>query len=400
MKVTINKGVATGKISAPPSKSFAHRLIICAALAKGRSCIGGVAQSEDILATLDCIRALGATYRFEGDTVYIDGGIKPSDGARLFPCRESGSTMRFFIPLALVGGGSARFTGSERLIERGADVYEDVLKSAEFTKIKNEINIDGKLVGGCYGVRGNISSQYISGLLLALPLLSEPSVLKIIPPVESKNYIDITLAVMSLFGVRVDRISETEFKIEGGQSYKPADAFVEVDWSNSAFYMALNEIGGSVEVGNLNPDSLQGDKVCTRLFKELDNESPLIDISDCPDLGPILFAVAAAKHGAVFDGTRRLGIKESDRADAMAQELAKFGIKVRVDENSVTVFDGELKKPDEILNGHNDHRIVMALSILLSLTGGTIDGAQAVAKSQPDFFARLQQLGMEVSYED
>lgn len=400
MNVTINPSVAVGKVTAPPSKSFAHRMIICAALAEGKSCIKGVSSSEDMRATLDCISSLGAKYSVDGDMVYIDGGIKHSGEIKTYPCRESGSTLRFFIPLSMVGGGKANFIGSERLIERGVGIYEQVLKYVSFTKESDKIMLDGRLNGGYYSVQGNISSQYISGLLLALPLLNESSTLEIIPPVESKKYIDITIEVMSLFGVKVDRISDTKFSIEGGQSYKPMNISVEGDWSNAAFYYAFNSVGGNADITGLNMKSLQGDMACVKLLKDLDSDKPIIDISDCPDLGPVLFAVAAAKHGAVFNGTKRLKIKESDRAEAMAQELRKFGIEVLVEENSVTVFDGELTKPDEILNGHNDHRIVMALSVLMSLTGGTVDDAQAVRKSQPDYFSQLQRLGLEVIYED
>lgn len=400
MKVTINPGRAVGRVSAPPSKSFAHRMIICAALAEGRSCVRGVSQSEDMLATLDCISALGAEYSVDGDTLYIDGGIRHSEKIKIYPCRESGSTLRFFIPLAMVNGGKACFTGSERLVERGVGIYEQVLKSVSFNKTSNEIMLDGRLNEGYYSVQGNVSSQYISGLLLALPLLEKSSTLEIIPPVESRKYIDITIEVMSLFGVMVDRISDTQFRIEGGQSYKPMNISVEGDWSNAAFYYAFNAVGGNAEITGLNMNSLQGDMACVQLFNELESENTVIDISDCPDLGPVLFAVAAAKHGAVFNGTKRLKIKESDRASAMAQELAKFGIRVQVEENRVTVFDDELRKPDEILCGHNDHRIVMALSVLTSLTGGTVDEAQAVRKSQPDYFSQLQRLGLEVIYED
>lgn len=154
MKVTINPGRAVGRVSAPPSKSFAHRMIICAALAEGRSCVRGVSQSEDMLATLDCISALGAEYSVDGDTVYIDGGIRHSDKTKIYPCRESGSTLRFFIPLAMLDGGKACFTGSERLIERGVGIYEQALKSVSFNKTSDEIMLDGRLSEGYYSVRG------------------------------------------------------------------------------------------------------------------------------------------------------------------------------------------------------------------------------------------------------
>ena len=245
-------------------------------------------------------------------------------------------------------------------------------------------------------VTGNISSQFITGLLLALPLLSGDSRINIIGSFESAPYVAMTVDTLKHFGILVERLGNS-YKIKGGQSYTAKDITVEGDYSNAAFFAALNFLGGNVEIDGLSPESLQGDRVYAKLFDMLSRGTPTVHISDCPDLGPILFALSACKNGGVFTGTARLKIKESDRAAAMAQELQKFGVSVKVEEDSVVVYPSEFHAPKEVLNGHNDHRIVMSLSVMLSVTGGEIDGAEAVAKSMPNFFDMLKTIGIKVT---
>lgn len=401
MKVTFSPYRAHGEICAPPSKSYAHRQLICAALSEGKSVVRGLENSEDIDATTDCIKALGATVKKENDgTLHIKGGIKKADEA-VFGCRESGSTLRFFLPLALLDGKPAIFTGTERLMQRGIGIYEDIFREKGITVEKNEssLKVSGVLRGGKYEMKGNVSSQFATGLLFALPLVESNSELHIVPPVESRGYIDITLDVLQRFGIKIEETEPNTFKIKGNQKYRAEDVEVEKDWSNAAFLFALNEVGGNVKVNGLSETSLQADKVCTELFEKLRKPNAVIDVSGCPDLAPVLFAVAAAKHGAKFTGTRRLKIKESDRAEVMAEELAKFGVRVETSENEATVFSNGLSKPKTALSGHNDHRIVMALSVIASVTGGKIVGAEAVAKSYPRFFEDLEKLGAEAKYE-
>ena len=401
MNVTVKPGIARGELNAPPSKSYAHRLMICSALAEGNSVVRGLSKSRDMIATMDCAAALGAGFTLEEDTLYIKGCFPNFTPSTVFSCHESGSTLRFFIPIAAVCGRKAVFTGTERLIERGVSVYETLFaeKNISLVKDKESITIEGKLKPGVFSVPGNISSQFISGLLFALPLLDGDSEVYIIPPVESRPYIDITIDAIKSFGVSITEPEPNRFFISGGQKYSAKDETVEGDWSNAAALFALDAIGGEVKVKGLNEESFQGDKVCVSYLKKLDGKEPVLDLSNCPDLAPVLFAAAAAKHGALFTGTRRLRIKESDRAAAMAEELAKFGIRCDVEENSVKIYDSELKKPSEILNGHNDHRIVMAMTVLCSITGGTISDAQAISKSFPDFFDRMRELGLEVTDE-
>jgi 3-phosphoshikimate 1-carboxyvinyltransferase len=396
MKVNISPSRAHGRVNAPPSKSFAHRMMICAALAGGTSVIDGVAESEDMLATLDCIRAMGAECSLSGQRLTVTGIAGRFGGKPEFPCRESGSTLRFLLPVALTAGCGGTFTGTERLMERGIGVYETLFAEKGIAVNKNGgITVGGALTPGEYTLPGNVSSQFVSGLLFALPLLGGDSTVRVLPPVESRAYIDITAAVETQFGVTITESEPNVFAVKGGQKFRATNAAVEGDWSNAAFLLALNHLGGSVEVSGLNPLSLQGDRVCAELLDRLESPGAQIDVSACPDLAPILFAVAAAKHGAHFTGTARLKIKESDRAAVMARELAKFGISSDIRENE-SFISGGLSAPNAELCGHNDHRIVMALSVLLSMTGGVIDGAEAIRKSYPDFFTTLAALGTEV----
>ena len=400
MKVEIRPGSARGTVAAPPSKSYAHRLILCAALAQDTSTVRGVSRSEDMGATLDCISSLGAQYQLDGDVLTVRGasGLLPQDAR--FPCRESGSTLRFFLPLALAKGSGAVFTGTRRLMERGISVYETLFaeKNIGLQKSSESLTVNGRLTSGRYTLRGDVSSQFVTGLLFALPLLDGASVLQVLPPVESRPYIDITLDAMKTFGITVTEAPENTFHIPGGQTYRPIDVSVEGDWSNAAALLALNELGGDVNVTGLRTDSLQGDRICVEYLRRLSAPEAVLDLSGCPDLGPVLFAVAAANHGAVFTGTRRLKIKESDRAQVMAEELKKFGVFAEVGENTVRIPAGGIKKPDDLLCGHNDHRVIMALSLLASQVGGVIIDAEAVRKSYPDFFRDLKRLGLEVTY--
>lgn len=398
MRVRINKSIPQGRITAPPSKSMAHRLLICSGLSEGTSVVHGIAQSEDVMATLDCLAALGASYSVHADTVTIKG-INPFKAApATLYCRESGSTLRFFIPMCLMSGNEYTLYGSETLLKRPMSVYEDICREQQlcFESNGSFISLKGSIKSGNYKVKGNISSQFISGLLFALPLLEEDSTISIAPPIESCSYINLTIAALSQFGVDVKWSDERTLYIKGGQRYAPREVSVEGDYSNAAFFAALNFIGGDVAIDGLSEDSLQGDRVYGRLFDMLSRGTPTIHISDCPDLGPILFALAACKNGGIFTGTARLKIKESDRAAAMAQELEKFGVSVRVEEDSVVVYPAQFHAPSSVLCGHNDHRIVMSLAIMLTLTGGEIDGSEAVAKSMPDFFERLRKIGIEV----
>ncbi len=409
MKVVIEPKTAAGVISAPPSKSYSHRALIAAGLAKGKSLLHGVLDSEDIGATTDCLKLLGVKVepmnadclQIEGISKKIEQMFEPGrekETPLIVSCRESGSTLRFFVPLFLLTGKLVEFQGCGRLMDRPIEIYEAVCKKQQllFQRTETGIQARGPLRADTFCVPGNVSSQFVTGLLFALPLLPEDSRIELIPPVESRSYIRMTLQVLKDFGITVKEEGDTLF-IPGGQQYQPREYTVEGDYSNGAFLDALGLVSeSSVQVMGLKEDSLQGDKVYRKYFEMLKAGEGPIDIQDCPDLGPVLIAMAAAFGGGRLVNTARLKIKESDRGQVMAEELQKFGITVRCMENEIVVEAGILHKPEAVLQGHNDHRIAMALAVLCTLTGGTIEGAECVKKSYPGFFEDMKKLGTGV----
>lgn len=399
MKITITPSKAEGSVLAPPSKSMAHRLLMGAGLASGVSVIENIDLSEDIKATLGILEALGAKYAINGNVVTMQGiGKEKFRTNQFLNCNESGSTLRFFIPVVLANGGSYVFEGAKRLMERPLGIYEEICKiqGIFFRKEDIKLKINGQLKADHYKVRGDISSQFITGLLFALPLLEQDSILEVIPPIESRAYIDMTLEALRIFGIQIREEGNTYF-IDGKQTYGAQKVTVEGDYSNAAFLDALNVMGGNVNVEGLREDSLQGDRIYQSYFDMLGKDNPVMDISECPDLGPILIGMAAAKHGARITGTRRLKIKESDRGTVMAEELKKFGISVDVMENEIIVHPGKLEAPREILCSHNDHRVAMTLASLCTLVGGTIDGAEAVRKSFPNYYEIIERMGIQIT---
>lgn len=399
MKVKISKSLAKGVAIAPASKSISHRMIIAAAIARGKSVIEGVSKCDDCTATIGCLRALGAKIEFDGDDLTVIGTdpTLASANGELY-CKESGSTLRFLIPVALLSENEAKFTGAEKLLSRPHGIYEELCreKGLFFSQSTDGIMVRGPLKSGDFTLPANVSSQFISGLLFALPLLDGDSRIILTTEIESRSYVELTLAAMREFGVYAEWESERVIFVKGNQAYLAKRTRVEGDWSGTAFLEALNLFGSSVEVVGLNEGSIQGDRVYREHFKALESADAVIDITDCPDLGPILFAVAAAKSGATFTGTKRLRIKESDRAAVMAKELAKFGARVELYDNRVKVYGGNLHSPSETLYGHNDHRIVMSLALLASLYGGVIEGAEAIGKSFGDYFKVIRALGVSV----
>ncbi len=401
MTVNIKKSYAFGSVTAPPSKSISHRSLICASLTNV-SKIDNIGYSQDINATVCCLETLGAKIKKDGDSLTV-GGFNPfeiKDGTEIF-CNESGSTLRFLIPLCLLSGSRVTLSGSKRLFERPLSVYEDICNQNGilFQKGTDSLTVCGKLKSGEYFVRGDISSQFISGLLFALPLLDGDSKINIIGTLESASYIDLTLKSLDDFGIKIKK-ENNSFIVFGNQKYKSKDVTVEGDCSNGAFLEAFNLFGGSVDVKGINENSIQGDRVYKSMFLKLKNGQKQFDLTDCPDLAPIMFAVSSLFGGAVFYGTKRLKIKESDRISAMVCELKKFGITVTESDNKVEVKGGKLLKPQEVLCGHNDHRIVMALSVLCSVSSGSISGAEAVNKSYPDFFEKISSLGIGIEYNE
>ena len=396
----------------PSSKSEAHRALIAAAL---KALYGGSHSpvsirctdlNEDIEATASCLIALGADVQRDGEELTVTPITVIPPRAEL-DCGESGSTLRFLLPVCCAlgshpkapAGFTALLTGHGRLPKRPlSPLYEELVSHGAYLSPmgSNPLVVQGKLTAGDYTVSGGVSSQFISGLLFALPLLEGDSTLTVLPPLESGSYLDLTLSALATFGITVERTDERHFRIPGNQSYLPTEARVEGDYSGAAFFEALSLFACDVRVEGLSENSLQGDRAYRSFYPLLLRGTPTLPISNCPDLGPILMALAAAKNGAVLCGTRRLKIKESDRGAAMAQELAKFGCSVSVHDDSIVVYPVSFHAPTEELDGHNDHRIVMALATLATFTGGRIRGAEAVKKSMPAYFDLMRSLGAEV----
>lgn len=399
MKVKILPSKTSGEVSAPPSKSFAHRYLIGSVLSCGKCVIKNIADSDDISATLSCIEQLGGSVTKDGNIVTVIPTNEKQIENAVFDCKESGSTLRFFIPVVLATGAkNCTFLGSERLLARGIKEYEKLFENSD-VKIKSDeksIEVNGTLSAGNYEISGEVSSQYTTGMLFALSRLSGKSTLKITGNAESRAYVDMTIKVLKDFGADITETEKNFFEINGKGRLSPGEFTVEGDWSNAAFLIALSRLVGTISVSGLNENSVQGDRFCTAAFDALDGENAEIDLKDCPDLAPILFAYAAYKNGGKFINTRRLRVKESDRANVMAEELKKFGANVKVYENSVEIEKTQLKPPIVPLCGHNDHRIVMALSVLAAVFGAEIDGAEAVNKSYPDFFRVIKKAGVNV----
>lgn len=399
MKVKILPSKTSGEVSAPPSKSFAHRYLIGSVLSRGKCVIKNIADSDDISATLSCIEQLGGSVTKDGNIVTINPTNEKQIENAVFDCKESGSTLRFFIPVVLATGAkNCTFLGRERLLARGIKEYEKLFENSD-VKIKSDeksIEVNGTLSAGNYEISGEVSSQYTTGMLFALSVLDGKSTLKITGNAESRAYVDMTIKVLKDFGADITETEKNFFEINGKGRLSPGEFTVEGDWSNAAFLIALSRLVGTISVSGLNENSVQGDRFCTAAFDALDGENAEIDLKDCPDLAPILFAYAAYKNGGKFTNTRRLRVKESDRANVMAEELKKFGAYVKVYENSVEIEKTQLKPPIVPLCGHNDHRIVMALSMLAAVLGAEIDGAEAVNKSYPDFFRVIKKAGVNV----
>ncbi len=397
MKIKFTPSLAKGSVTPPSSKSYAHRLLVCAALSEGESVIENIGTNDDILATAECLNKMGAQITIDGTTATVNGISlgERADKLSLF-CNESGSTLRFLIPLSLVLSKETSFIGKGRLMERPQTVYEELFetKGCSFEKTANDLVVKGVLHSGVYEVAGDVSSQFITGLLFALPLLQGDSEIRLTTPLQSAPYVDITIDVLSCFGIEIKRVCDTFF-IKGNQQYRTCNTICEGDWSNAAFLDGFNLVGGNVTLEKMNPHSKQGDRIYKDYFRLLCDGTPELDISQYPDLGPVLIACAVLKNGAKLKGTNRLKIKESDRGQVMAQELCKFGVNLQIGDDYIIIPRCELKAPFKNIDCHNDHRIAMSFSVLCSVTGGVLEGAECVNKSYPGFFNCIKELGIQ-----
>ena len=411
--IEIFKSTSKGQVRIPASKSDAHRKIIAASLCFGQtSIIDNVDFSNDINQTLEAMKNF-ASIQVEGRRIIITA-IKPSSKEASFNALESGSTLRFLIPLFSYFFDKTTIFGTKRLLERPLSIYQDIYEDG--LKISDHILLTKKIKPGNYQIRGDISSQFISGLLFILPLLEEDSKIEIVGNYESKSYVNLTLDVLSSFGIEIEEKDHTYF-IKGNQEYHSIDTQVEGDYSQLAFFAVLGLINHDVEVTNVKKDSIQGDlniinilrslggKIESTkegyLFKKSELVGTTIDLENNPDLGPILFVLSPFCKGETrFINTRRLRIKESDRVEAMKEELLKYGVEIKDFENEVVIKEQEVRTPKEEIDTHNDHRILMACSILSTLVGGKIKDIKCVNKSYPKFFEDLFTLGVKGVYYD
>ncbi|MCM1530096.1 MAG: 3-phosphoshikimate 1-carboxyvinyltransferase [Alistipes sp.] len=399
MDIRISPSTLRGTVHIPASKSCAHRAIICASLAKGESRLTGVTMSKDIEATISAMTALGASFEVDGSTVTVrgtDGSIDYAD----IDCNESGSTLRFVIPIAAAMGVKTVFRGKGRLPQRPVDIYKRELSSHGITFISENMpyEISGRLSGGIFRVEGNVSSQFITGLLFALPLAENDSEIVLTSHLESRPYVDITLDILKRFGISVDE-TENGFAVKGGQTYVPHSEPVEGDYSQAAFFYVANALGSQVDIQNLLPESVQGDRRIVDIIGRTVKNGEIVgyseDCSDVPDLVPILSVLGAygSKPSLIYNA-ERLRIKESDRLAACADMLNNLGGNVTVTSDGLDIQPVE-KLHGGIVDSFGDHRIVMAAAIAALRCDGNviIKGAEAAEKSYPDFFRDYIMLG-------
>jgi len=413
MNVTLTPHLLSGHVNIVSSKSLSHRYMICAGLAQGTSHISNMLQSKDLEATKLALENLGVVFEHESIT---SSNLNPKH--KHVHCFESGSTLRFMIPIYMLFHKTTVFTGEGMLPTRPLSVYDDLFKQKHlyFKRLEKDelpLEVKGPLRPGYYHMRGDVSSQFISGMLFALPLLKKDSVIELTTPLESKGYIDLTMDVLTRFGIHI-LYTPPFLYIKGNQTYQPIKGSVEGDYSQAAFFMVAGLLSGDITIGGLNPLSKQGDMYIVEAIKKMhgkieyhemdrmykisksETKGTTIDLKDIPDLGPILMVLAAFSEGqSIFLNCDRLKIKESDRLDAMYQNLKKAGIQVEVTPYQTVIHGVKDIDGDVTLDGYHDHRIVMALSIL-SLKAKkpiTITGSEAINKSFPTFFEVLRSIG-------
>lgn len=411
-KAVITPSPLRGRITAPPSKSDAHRAIICACLSKGRCNIKNIALSKDILATIGAVRALGAEIEINGSCLNVNAEKMFTLKNAVIDCGESASTLRFMLCTAAAGGTECTFTGHGRLPQRPLRELTALLSGggAHCSDEHLPLTLSGRLSGGRYEISGNVSSQYISGLLMALPLCSEDSELTLTSPLQSAGYVEMTLSTLARFGIKITP-AENGWHIRGNQVYTPTDYTVEGDWSQAAFFLAAGAMGGEIEVCGLDMNSRQGDKEIFTLLKKMGadiffkNSSVIcrksklrsadINASQIPDLVPVLSVLLAFSEGSArITNAERLRIKESDRLCACVSMLKSMGIAAEETPDGISVPEKADFCPCTV-QSFGDHRIVMAASAAASCALGeiTVEGCESIDKSYPAFFRDYNSLG-------
>ncbi|MBU1144476.1 MAG: 3-phosphoshikimate 1-carboxyvinyltransferase [Firmicutes bacterium] len=418
MNVLINPKPLSGTVYIPPSKSQSHRAIIAASLSKGKSVISNIIYSEDVLATIGAMEKIGVKFIKNTRQLIVSGiGRIVITDDNFIECNESGSTLRFVLPIFSLSKEKIVFTGKRSLFNRPMTVYEDIFKKLHLNYQKNEnsIIVSGSLSSGVYEIPGNISSQFISGLLFALPLTKGDSKIIITGNYESKQYVDMTLDVLKRFQIVVTERNKTYY-IKGNQVYHPANFQIEGDYSQLAFYAVLGQISGDILCKNIPFESLQPDQKIMEfiqkmkgnyeltetgiLFKKSNTIGVVLDVSQSPDIAPILSILAALSSGeTIIENAMRLKFKESNRLSSMFETLKAFGVSTEMGEDYLTIL-GQQELNGGVFESFNDHRIVM--SIAIAATRAThqvmIKNAEAINKSYPNFFEDLEKLGADITY--
>ena len=404
MNLMIEPSQLQGTVIPPSSKSQTHRLLLAAALAEGESTIENVSFSQDVEATLRCLEALGAAWeRTEEQTVRVTGlaGAAADGGALpLFDCGESGTTLRLVMPVALAITGGGVFKGRGRLLERPLGPYRDLFtqKGIAWEEGADTVTLRGRLESGDFAMPGHVSSQFFSGLMMALPLLEGESLVKAVTPLESAGYLNMTRDVLEQFGVGV-RFEKGDYRIPGGQRYRTHSCAVEGDWSQAAFWYAANALGSDLTIEGLNPLSMQGDMMIAPHYLHLRRPGDLdIDVSGCPDLVPPLAAMASVRPGTVrLVNAGRLRLKESDRLRTVSSALNALGASVEEGKDMLTIRGVPVLKGGTV-NACGDHRIAMMTAVAALASDGpvTVLGAECVRKSYPEFWEDYQGLGGKI----
>lgn len=421
MDVIITPNKLSGSVVIPPSKSLSHRAIIAASLASGKSKISNVMYSNDIKATINAMRACGASIEEHEDYLIIEGS-KVKRMMDVIDANESGSTIRFMIPIALVASEEITFVGHNHLVKRPLDTFLEIFDKQGIKYERGEdylpLKVNGGLKSGEFQVRGDISSQFITGLLYALPMLDGDSIIHISTEMESKGYIDLTIDILKLFGIEIENRNYQEFYIKGNQEFKPCDYTIEGDYSQSAFFLVANALGADIKLLAMEEKSHQGDKKILEdmasfgfessfnngelILKNGNLHSATIDFSQSPDLGPALTVLASlAKGKSEFINAGRLRIKECDRITCMKEEIEKLGGNIKELPDGM-IINGVNRFHGGVCDSHNDHRVVMSLAMATLMMDGdlVIENYEAINKSFPHFFKLFESLGGKVRYED
>ena len=402
-----------GDVTIPPSKSLSHRALICAALAEGESTISNIIYSEDILATISALEQLGAKFTKHKDNVTVKGVKKLKARNKEVFCNESGSTIRFMIPIFSLTNKEIHFTGKKSLIQRPQSIYQEIFNEDGNTFIQEEdkIVVKGSIKGREYRIPGNVSSQFFSGLMFSLPLLEEDSTIYVEGTLESKSYIDLTIDILKDFGIDIDVI-ENGYFIEGSQKYKPHNYRVEGDYSQAAFFLVAGVINGAIKVEDLKQDSSQGDQAIIDIIQDMKGKiiftengfvtstskttSTTIDLANCPDLGPIVCLLGAVSSGTTkIINAGRLRIKESDRIESTVETLKALGANISATEDTITIIGRKSLAGAVTVDSYNDHRIAMMIAIaaLRCEKEITLTNPTAVKKSYPHFFEDYRHIG-------